>query len=114
MAKYDMHGAPSTAMAEFVRKASLVMLCVSASYDESQYCRAEANMAMQLRKKLVVLVVDEKYDPMKSDKLFSILAEPMRINCCNDMQLVENTGKIFIEIEKAMNDRSGALQFLSY
>ena len=97
---YHMVGDPLQAMGEYVRKATLVILCVSSTYEKSEYCMAEAGMAMELKKKRLVLIMEANYDPTKNPKLHSIISGPMRINCCNDQELEGSQGKIFKEIEK--------------
>ena len=108
MAIENMVGPPSTAMGVNVRDASLVILCLSSSYEQSEYCRAEAHLAMRFKKKRLVLVMEDKYDPMKNPTLSPILAEPRSFKCYNDELINSSIEKILLEIEQALGKRSAA------
>ena len=103
-----MVGSPLEAMGENVRKASMVILCVSSTYEKSAYCMAEACMAMEYNKNRLVLIMEENYTPKNNPKLHPIVAMPMRINCYNDKMLDDSLGQIFKEIENGTGLRSDA------
>ena len=92
-------------MGEYLRKASMVIMCVSSTYEKSEYCMAEACMAMSQNKNRLVLILDEDYDPTKNDTLEPIVARPMRIECTTDEMLENTMEKIFGEIEKGISQR---------
>ena len=102
MAASDMVGAPLEEMGENVRKASRVILCVSSTYEKSAYCMAEASMAMEYNKNMLVLIMEANYKPKNNPKLHPIVALPMRINCYNDEMLDASMEQIFREIEKGI------------
>ena len=105
MAFYNMTGSPLTAMGEYLKKASMVIMCVSPSYEESEYCMAEASMAMEFKKKRLVLIMEDHYDPKNNITLHPIVALPMRIPCYNDQLLEGSMEQIFREIESGLAQR---------
>ena len=105
MSYYNMQGAPLTAMGEYLQKASMVIMCVSSSYERSEYCLAEACMAMERNKKRLVLILEKDYYPTRNNTLEPIVARPMRIECTTDEMLENYMEKIFGEIEKAIRER---------
>ena len=102
MALADMTGAPVEAMGENVKRADMVIMCVSSAYEKSKYCISEACMAMEQNKNRLVLIMEQGYDPTRNSKMYPIVAEPMRINCYNDKLLTDNLEKIYKEIEKGI------------
>ena len=111
MSYYNMQGAPLAAMGEYLKKASMVIMCVSFSYEKSEYCLAEASMAMSRNKKRLVLILEEGYDPTRNEILDPIVTLPMRIECSTDKMLENSMEKIIGEIEKGISQR---FPFCSY
>ena len=105
LAMSDMVGGPLEAMSDNVKRASMVILCLSSSYEKSEYCLAEACMAMEQKKNRLVLIMEDGYDPKNSSTLFPIVAQPRRIKCYNDKMLQESLELIYREIEISMDLR---------
>ncbi|XP_055957483.1 uncharacterized protein LOC126821326 [Patella vulgata] len=59
----DMEGSTLQAMAEAVEQADIVLICMSRKYKDSPNCRAEAEYAHQLRKKVIPLIMENGYRP---------------------------------------------------
>ncbi|XP_076084653.1 uncharacterized protein LOC143055403 [Mytilus galloprovincialis] len=59
----DMHGSTLQAMAHAVEKADIVLVCYSQNYKNSDNCRAEAEYAFQLKKKVIPLKMEKAYKP---------------------------------------------------
>ncbi|CAG2233919.1 unnamed protein product [Mytilus edulis] len=59
----DMHGSTLQAMATAVEKADIVLVCFSQKYKNSDNCRAEAEYAFQLKKKIIPLKMEGGYKP---------------------------------------------------
>ncbi|CAC5422706.1 unnamed protein product [Mytilus coruscus] len=57
----DMHGSTLQAMAHAVEKADIVLVCYSQNYKKSDNCRAEAEYAFQLKKKVIPLKMEKAY-----------------------------------------------------
>ena len=102
MAAYQMVEAPLKEMAENLEKASMVILCVSRSYESSQYCLSEASMAYNDRKQMLVLIMEERYDIMANIFLKPIVSIPMRKNCSSKAVINANLEHIFMAIEKGI------------
>ena len=102
MAKFDMQGAPLTSMGENLDRASLVILCVSATYEASKYCLSEASMSFNGNKEMIVLIMKENYDPTRNKTLNPIVTLPMRISCFSDKHVEASLEKIFSEIENGI------------
>ena len=50
-------------MAEAVENSAAVLVCMSAKYKDSPYCRMEAGYAYKLNKPLIPIRVQPKYEP---------------------------------------------------
>ena len=109
-----MVGAPLAAMGEYLEKASMVLLCVSSTYERSEYCMAEAAMSMYLNKKRLVLIMEDKYDPTKNKTLHPVVSVPMRINCFNANMLDASLIQILREIENAIGQGYDLFHFFLY
>ncbi|KAK3579666.1 hypothetical protein CHS0354_036897 [Potamilus streckersoni] len=59
----NMGGSTLQAMAEAVELAHIVLICMSQKYKDSPNCRAEAEYAFQLRKKIIPLKMEKGYQP---------------------------------------------------
>ncbi|KAK3575914.1 hypothetical protein CHS0354_002555 [Potamilus streckersoni] len=59
----NMGGSTLQAMAEAVEHANVILICMSQKYKDSPNCRAEAEYAFQLRKKIVPLKMERGYQP---------------------------------------------------
>ncbi|CAC5383014.1 unnamed protein product [Mytilus coruscus] len=59
----DMQGSTIEAMAKAVEQADIILLCYSFKYKNSDNCRAEAEYAFQLKKKIVPLKLEMNYKP---------------------------------------------------
>ncbi|KAK6183585.1 hypothetical protein SNE40_011038 [Patella caerulea] len=59
----DMEGSTLQAMAEAIEHADVVLICMSRKYKDSPNCRAEAEYAHQLRKKVIPLIMEKGYRP---------------------------------------------------
>ncbi|KAK6183584.1 hypothetical protein SNE40_011037 [Patella caerulea] len=59
----DMEGSTLQAMAEAVEQADIVLICMSRKYKDSPNCRAEAEYAHQLRKRVIPLIMEKGYRP---------------------------------------------------
>ena len=103
MAAYNMVTTPLRAMSKYIKKADMVILCVSSGYEKSEYCVTEASMAMEYKKKRLVLIMEENYDPKKNEVLHPIVALPLRIKCGNDKQLEDSLEMIFKGIEAGLD-----------
>ena len=57
----QMKGSTLEAMAEAVENASVVLVCVSRRYKESQNCRSEATYAYDLKKDIIPLMMERNY-----------------------------------------------------
>ena len=57
----QMKGSTLDAMAEAVENASVVLVCVSRRYKESQNCRSEATYAYDLKKDIIPLMMERNY-----------------------------------------------------
>ena len=57
----QMRGSTLDAMAEAVENASVVLVCVSRRYKESQNCRSEASYAYDLKKDIIPLRMERNY-----------------------------------------------------
>ena len=57
----QMKGSTLEAMAEAVENASVVLVCVSRRYKESQNCRSEATYAYDLKKDIIPLMMEGNY-----------------------------------------------------
>ena len=57
----QMKGSTLDAMAEAVENASVVLVCVSRRYKESQNCRSEATYAYDLKKDIIPLMMEGNY-----------------------------------------------------
>lgn len=57
----DMQGSTLQAMASAVEKADIVLMCYSFKYKNSDNCRAEAEYAFQLKKKIIPLKMEGNY-----------------------------------------------------
>lgn len=57
----DMHGSTLQTMANAVEKADIVLVCFSQKYKNSDNCRAEAEYAFQLKKKIIPLKMEGGY-----------------------------------------------------
>ncbi|XP_052086155.1 uncharacterized protein LOC127723543 isoform X2 [Mytilus californianus] len=57
----DMHGSTLQAMANAVENADIVLVCYSQNYKNSDNCRAEAEYAFQLKKKVIPLKMEKAY-----------------------------------------------------
>ena len=57
----QMRGSTLEAMAEAVENASVVLVCVSRRYKESQNCRSEATYAYDLKKDIIPLMMERNY-----------------------------------------------------
>ncbi|XP_046350499.2 uncharacterized protein LOC124131331 isoform X2 [Haliotis rufescens] len=72
----NMGGSTLQAMAEAVQNASVVLVCMSERYKESQNCRSEAEYAFSLQKTIIPLLMQREYKPdgwlgmIKGTKLF--------------------------------------------
>ena len=102
MAKYDMAGSPAEEMSKNLKKSDIVILFLSQDYEKSQYCMAEANMAYQRNKPLVVLLMQQNYDPTENDELFTIISRSLRHRAYDKTSLVAEKDKIFMEVDKIL------------
>ncbi|KAL3889422.1 hypothetical protein ACJMK2_001766 [Sinanodonta woodiana] len=59
----NMGGSTLQAMAEAVELAHVVLICMSQKYKDSPNCRAEAEYAFQLKKKIIPLKMERSYQP---------------------------------------------------
>ncbi|ESO96616.1 hypothetical protein LOTGIDRAFT_69048, partial [Lottia gigantea] len=59
----DMEGSTLQAMADAIENAEIVLICMSRKYKDSPNCRAEAEYAHQLRKKVIPLIMERGYRP---------------------------------------------------
>ncbi|KAK3103096.1 hypothetical protein FSP39_016402 [Pinctada imbricata] len=59
----DMQGSTLDAMAKAVEEASIVLICFSQKYKDSDNCRAEAEYAYQLKKTIIPLKMELGYKP---------------------------------------------------
>ncbi|XP_064620178.1 uncharacterized protein LOC135483318 [Lineus longissimus] len=59
----NMEGSTINAMAEAVENSTVVLMCMSHRYKESQNCRSEAEYAYTRRKEIIPLVVETQYKP---------------------------------------------------
>ncbi|KAL3892326.1 hypothetical protein ACJMK2_004542 [Sinanodonta woodiana] len=59
----NMGGSTLQAMAEAVEHAHTILICMSQKYKDSPNCRAEAEYAFQLRKKIIPLKMERGYQP---------------------------------------------------
>ncbi|XP_067666560.1 uncharacterized protein [Haliotis asinina] len=72
----NMGGSTLQAMAEAVQNASVILVCMSERYKESQNCRSEAEYAFSLQKPIIPLLMQREYKPdgwlgmIKGTKLF--------------------------------------------
>ena len=105
MAAFDMYGAPLTAMGANLKRAAMVMMCVSSSYEASKYCLSEASMGFNANKEMLVLIMEEHYDPTNNETLNPIVTLPMRKECFSAKKIEAALPSIFKEIERGIENR---------
>ena len=92
----QMKGSTLEAMAEAVENASVVLVCVSRRYKESQNCRSEATYAYDLKKDIIPLMMECNY---KGDGWLGIIVTgKMRFKFWSKDVLEESVTKLIREL----------------
>ena len=92
----QMRGSTLDSMAEAVENASVVLVCVSRRYKESQNCRSEATYAYHLKKDIIPLMMDRNY---KGDGWLGIIVTgKMRFNFWSKDVLEDSVTKLIREL----------------
>ena len=59
----NMFGSTIHAMATAIESSSIILVCMSQSYKQSAYCRSEAEYAFTRQRKIIPLLMENKYRP---------------------------------------------------
>ena len=59
----NMFGSTIHAMATAIESSSIILVCMSQSYKQSAYCRSEAEYAFTRQRKIIPLLLENKYRP---------------------------------------------------
>lgn len=59
----NMFGSTIHAMAAAIESSSIILVCMSQSYKQSAYCRSEAEYAFTRQRKIIPLLLENKYRP---------------------------------------------------
>ncbi|CAF3013373.1 unnamed protein product, partial [Rotaria sp. Silwood2] len=57
----QMHGNVMDAMAKAIERSTTIIICMSEQYRKSNYCRAEAQYAFQMQRKIVPVILQKHY-----------------------------------------------------
>ncbi|CAF1504734.1 unnamed protein product [Didymodactylos carnosus] len=59
----NLYGSTMQAMADAIEHSEVVLICMSDAYKQSVYCQSEAHYAFERRRRLIPLVMKQKYRP---------------------------------------------------
>ncbi|XP_052089371.1 uncharacterized protein LOC127726075 [Mytilus californianus] len=97
----DMQGSTLQAMAKAVEQADIVLVCYSFKYKNSDNCRAEAEYAFQLKKKIIPLKMEMNY---KADGwLGLIIGAKLFYDFSGKYPFEKKTNELIREILEALN-----------
>ncbi|XP_063712157.1 uncharacterized protein LOC134840325 [Symsagittifera roscoffensis] len=95
------------AMGETVEDSSVIVVCFSQAYQNSQNCRQEALYSLQMKKKQVFAKVQEDFAP--SGWLGFVLAGRQYYNFYNESVFESNFEKLLGNVEEGLNGSDGKL-----
>ena len=99
-----VHGDIQEQMAEAVEGAALVIVCISAKYQESENCKKEFTYADQQKKNIIPIIMEKGFNA--SGKLALITAGKKYIDYSNSSMFDENMKTLKGEIDFYMESTS--------
>ena len=98
----QMHENIYERMAEAVRESSLILLCMTKKYEDSDICKGEFLFAKDLKKKIIPIYLEKEYKPGGS--LGIIIAGKLYFDITNKDNFDNEICKIKGEINKQLDE----------
>ncbi|XP_071944872.1 uncharacterized protein [Antedon mediterranea] len=102
--KRKMFGRMSTTLDKAICDSSIVLLCTSKAYEESEYCKFECDKVLEYDKKLIPLKM-ESYKPKKDSQIQQVIAGRFYIDFSKTIRYEENINTLIRNIEELEKDQ---------
>ena len=103
----QMSGNMNTKMAQAISKSKVIIMCLSAKYQNSPNCKKEYEYADKKNKKFIPLKVEDSYEPEDGTSLDLILGQDLYYKIEKDEDFEENIPNVMAIIQNHIKSLQG-------